>query len=154
MNVLNFGSSEEISRESEGTRAGGAGNNFNLFNMFVGRIVMPTATASAPFDRQQMAERYARRHFTTDAGVMKIYYLPTNAPPREIRLLEVNKLIAEMSPAEPVDFGVDIDGAGAHTLFVLDVTPAQWAAVQRGELSLPAGWTLDGHQAFPAPEAA
>ncbi len=55
-------------------------------------------------------------------------------------------MISETTPPEPVDFGVDINGADAHTLYVLDVTPAQWDALQKGEMPLPAGWTLDGKQ--------
>jgi hypothetical protein len=62
------------------------------------------------------------------------------------RFLEVNRMISEMSPPEPIDFGVDIGGAEAPTLYVLDVTPAQWDAIQKSELSLPRGWTLEGIQ--------
>jgi hypothetical protein len=98
------------------------------------------------FDRDQFARRYAERHLITDTGVVQIHYLPKNAPPREIRFLEVNRLISETSNPEPIDFGVDIGGAGGHTLYVLDVTPAQWDAIQRGEMSLPNGWTLDDSQ--------
>jgi hypothetical protein len=83
-----------------------------------------------------------------DSGVERIFYLPKNAPGREIRFLEVNRLISEMNPLEPVDFGVDIGGSDAHTLFVLDVTPAQWEAIQNETLDLPEGWTLDGRQEF------
>lgn len=100
--------------------------------------------AETEFDRDSAAAWYAQRHFETDSGVEHIYYLPTNAPPREIRLLEVNHLISEMTPPEPIDFGVAIDGVERHTLYVLDLTPAQWKAVQKRQLSLPAGWTLDG----------
>jgi hypothetical protein len=79
-----------------------------------------------------------------DDGVVRILYLPTNAPPREIRFLEVNRMVSETTPPEPIDFGVDIGGADAHTLYVLDVTPAQWEVLQRGEMALPDGWTLEG----------
>ena len=106
-----------------------------------------TATAET-FDRDNLARWYARRHLDTDAGVERILFLPKNAPPREIRFLEVNRLISEMTPPEPIDFGVDIGGAEAHTLYVLDVTPSQWDAIQRNELSLPAGWTLEDAEAI------
>ena len=74
-----------------------------------------------------------------------MYYLPAHAPEREIRFLELNDLMAvrENDPLEPIDFGVDMDGAESHTLLVLDVTPAQWDRIRRGELPLPDGWTLD-----------
>lgn len=103
---------------------------------------MPGTTATA-FDRDSQALWYARRHLDTDTGVERIYYLPTNAPPREIRFLEVNRMISETTPPEPIDFGVDISSANAHTLYVLDVTPSQWEAIQRGEMGLPDGWVLD-----------
>jgi hypothetical protein len=81
----------------------------------------------------------------TDDGVVRILYLPKNAPPREIRFLEVNRMISE-TPPEPIDFGVSISGADAHTLYVLDVTPAQWQAIHAGTIPLPAEWTLEGSQ--------
>ena len=102
--------------------------------------------AETKFDRDSAARWYARRHFETDSGVAHIFYLPNDAPPREIRLLEVNNLISEMTPPEPIDFAVGIDGVEPHTLYVLDLTPSQWEAVQKRELPLPAGWTLDGSE--------
>lgn len=106
---------------------------------------MPDATQTV-FDRDQMANWYAKRHAKIDEGVITILHLPVDAPPREIRLLEVNTLVAEMNPLEAIDFGVDIGSDAAHTLFVLDVTPEQWLAVQAGLSSLPGGWTLKGAQ--------
>jgi hypothetical protein len=105
-----------------------------------------TPTTEIGFDRDRFAKWYAKRHFDTDIGVEQIYYLPTNAPAREIRFLEVNRLIAETMSPEPIDFGVDIGGAEPHTLYVFDVTPAQWEAIQKGEMKLPAGWTLHASQ--------
>lgn len=103
---------------------------------------MPGTTGTA-FDRDNLARWYARRHLETDTGVERIYYLPTNAPPNEIRFLEVNRMISETTPPEPIDFGVDIGSANAHTLYVLDVTPSQWEAIQKKDMELPAGWVLD-----------
>jgi hypothetical protein len=106
-------------------------------------ILMATATGET-FDRDQMARWYAQRHLHTDMGVMHVFYLPGNAPPREIRLLEVNSLIPETTDPEPIDFGVDIGNTEGHTLMVLDITPMQWEAIQKDPHLLPAGWTLDG----------
>ncbi len=102
--------------------------------------------AVAAYDRDTLAKWYAARHFKTDSGVEKVFYLPVGAPEREIRLLEVNDLISETTPLEPIDFGVDIGGAGAHTLNVLDVTPGQWEGIASARIPLPAGWTLEGIQ--------
>lgn len=101
-------------------------------------------TTETTFDRDEFARWYAKRHFDTDAGVEQIFFLPTNSPPREIRFLEINRMISEITPPEPIDFGVAIDGAETHTLYVLDVTPGQWDAIERKELPLPTGWTLEG----------
>lgn len=103
------------------------------------------------FNEEQMARWYATRHLQTDPGIRTVYYLPTGAPEREIRLLEVNELmvVRESDPLEPIDFGVDVGGAEPHKLLVLDVTPDQWDKIGREELPLPAGWSLGG--ALPLP---
>lgn len=106
---------------------------------------MPDMTETV-FDRDRYARWYAQRHFDIDRAIERILYLPANSPGREIRLLEVNGMISETTPPEPIDFGVDAGEADAHTLYVLDVTPAQWEAIQAGEISLPAGWSLDDSQ--------
>ena len=105
-----------------------------------------TAAAILESERDQLAKWYAKRHRETDKAVERIMHLPTGAGDREIRFLEVNRLIAETTPLEPIDFGVDIDGANPHTLLVLDVTPGQWEAIQAQALPLPAGWSLEGVQ--------
>ena len=106
------------------------------------------STTDTAFDRDAQAKWYARQHFKTDSGVKQIHYLPKNAPSGEIRFLEVNGLISEMSDPEPIDFGVDIGTPNGHILLVLDVTPGQWTAIQKGEMKLPTGWTLDGKHMF------
>jgi hypothetical protein len=109
---------------------------------------MPTATQNT-FDRDKLANWYAKRHLDIDKGVVKILYLPKGAPAREIRFLEVNRLITESTHPEPIDFGVDIGGPDAHTLFVLDVTPAQIKSIEQGKAPrLPAGWTLEGAKEY------
>jgi hypothetical protein len=101
------------------------------------------------FNKDEMVRRYAERHLSTDPGIRVVYYLPDGAPEREIRFLEVNELMAvrESDPLEPLDFGVDIQGA-QHALLVLDVTPAQWDRIRRGEIPLPGGWSLDQAVSF------
>lgn len=90
-----------------------------------------------------MAERYAGRHLKTDQAVLEIHFLPEGAPANEIRLVEVNKLVSESTPLEPINFGVETGGNGAHTLYVLDVTPTQWQAICSGKTTLPSGWSLE-----------
>ena len=59
---------------------------------------------------------------------------------------EVNRSIPELSSPEPIDFGVGRHGPDAHTLIVLDVTPAQWEAIEQGSMPLPAGWSHEGRR--------
>jgi hypothetical protein len=106
---------------------------------------MSGTTGTAP-DLGSLAKWYAQRHMDIDSGVERILYLPTGAPPREIRFLEVNGMISETTPLEPIDFGVDVGSDNAHTLYVLDVTPGQWAAIESKHMDLPDGWTLIGSQ--------
>ena len=96
------------------------------------------------FDRAAMARWYAKQHFKTDPGIRSVYYLPTNAPEREIRFIEVNELIGDRDDdtLEPIDFGVDTGTDTEHKLFVLDVTPSQWDRISESSLQLPHGWSL------------
>ena len=97
------------------------------------------------FDRDSMARWYAKEHLKTDPGIETIHYLPNGAGDREIRFIEINTLLADRTDdaLEPIDFGIDRGTDNAHKLYVLDVTPEQWAKLQTGELALPSGWSLD-----------
>jgi hypothetical protein len=108
------------------------------------------AMSENPFNRDSMAHWYAVRHLKTDPGIREVYYLPTGAPEREIRFIEINDMIAERDkyPLEPIDFGVDVRSEEGHTLMVLDVTPAQWERINKNELPLPKDWSLDGAPSF------
>lgn len=104
---------------------------------------------AVPFNRKALADWYATQHLKTDPALNRVYFLPSGAPDREIRLVEVNELVAEREELfEPIDFGIDRRADSEHTLFVLDVTPRQWGRIGRDDLSLPAGWSLDGAEIF------
>jgi hypothetical protein len=100
----------------------------------------------ATFDRDSMAAHYAKRHKAIDGDIAAIYYLPTGAPPKEIRLVEVNRAIKSQAEPEPIDFGVASGTDEAHRLVVLDVTPAQWKEILAKTRSLPLGWSLEGRR--------
>lgn len=103
---------------------------------------MPTTQ----FNRDAMARWYAEEHLKTDPGICSVYYLPQDAPDREIRFIEVNKLMGERNDdaLEPIDFGVDMGTDHEHKLLVLDVTPEQWERIEARELQLPGGWSPEG----------
>ena len=98
------------------------------------------------FDRDSMARWYAEQHAKTDPGVVAIYYLPSNSGERDIRFVEINKLIGDHvdDALEPIDFGVDSGTENEHKLLVLDVTPRQWERIRASELRLPTDWSLAG----------
>ena len=98
------------------------------------------------FDREEMAQWYAKEHLKTDPGIVAVHYLPTNAGEREIRFVEINQFIGERNDdaLEPIDFGIDMGMETAHKLYVLDVTPEQWNRIRSQELDLPNNWSLEG----------
>jgi hypothetical protein len=102
------------------------------------------AMPAAAFDRDSLANDYAKRHAGSDPAIREIHYLPTDASPNEIRLVEVNEAITSTDDPEPIDFGVDAGTDNEHKLIVFDVTPEQWRKIRGGTLSLPEGWTLKG----------
>lgn len=101
------------------------------------------------FDRDAIAVWYATQHLKVDDGIEKVVYLPTNADDREIRFLEINKDMLDADDSlEPISFGVDMGSGQEHVLWVVDLTPEQFTRIQRGDLPLPAGWTLDAASRF------
>ncbi len=103
-------------------------------------------------NRDLVAEWLAGRHLQTDRGISEIWYLPTDAPPKEIRLLEVNRLLNlpmnDNRPLSAVDFGLDVDGLD-YLVMVADVTPRQVELIRQARLLLPPGWNAEGSQIFP-----
>ena len=95
--------------------------------------------------RDEFANWIGRRHYFVDKGISRVLFLPSNSPPEEVRLLEVNELaiIPEAAPIEAFDFQPDIQGI-PYSVFVADVTPQQFEAIRAGDLALPDGWNLDG----------
>ena len=114
---------------------------------------MTAVTTTIP-DKLAMAKMYAEQHLEIDTGIEFVFHLPTGAAELEIRLLEVNNLIADMRPLEAIDFGINRNTPDEHSLCVLDLTPGQWHEVQSGKLALPTGWSLDGRQQiYPRPSS-
>ena len=97
------------------------------------------------FDRNSTARWYAIQRLKTDPAIREVLYLPTNAPDREIRLVEINELLAGRNDdaLEPIDFGVDRGMKSEHKLLVLDVTPSQWQRINESDLALPPSWSLN-----------
>jgi hypothetical protein len=99
-------------------------------------------------DRDRIAEWVAKRHLSADGSLRQVVYLPSGAPPDEIRLLEVNERLprAEDTP-EPIDFGVEVAGRPLK-LFVADVTGDQLDKLRLNQANLPPGWSLERAQVW------
>jgi hypothetical protein len=98
-------------------------------------------------DKASHAHWYGRSHFDADKNLIAVYYLPENAPPNEIRLLEVSRDLAipELAPIEALDFS-EKQGHLGRALFVADVTPGQFEGIRQGTVSLPPGWSMTNAQ--------
>ena len=97
----------------------------------------------------QFAEWLAKRHLSSDMAIERVVYLPKGAPPDEIRLLEVNRLLHPPDPdnIEPLDFTPDTEPA--FKVFVADVTTDQWERIKQApDAILPAEWKLEGNRIF------
>jgi hypothetical protein len=99
--------------------------------------------------RDELAAWVAREHLAMDPGITDVWYLPANAPPDEIRLIEVNQFLSGLNDqaVSPVDFGMDIAGA-EFRLLVADLTPEQGKHLLEGKLTLPGNWTLRNAKHF------
>ncbi len=95
-------------------------------------------------NRDQIAEWVAKRHMGSDGGIQQVWFLPSGSPADEMRLLEVSeRYTGEAAKIEPVDFGLDIDGA-SYKLLVADVSVDQLAKIKADPAErLPGGWKLD-----------
>lgn len=90
----------------------------------------------SPFE---IAKTLAEAHRREDPATTEIYFLEA---PGEVRLLEVSGSVGT-SPEKhvlPFRFKEQPDQGIPLPSVVILLSPEEWAAVQRNELSLPAGW--------------
>lgn len=100
-----------------------------------------------PANRDEVAAWVAKRHFLTDVAIREIWYLPQGAPPEEIRLLELNDRFAGNEEPDPIDFGLDVEGA-KFRLLVADINSDQLDQIKKNPGHLPQGWSLDGYRTW------
>jgi hypothetical protein len=99
-------------------------------------------------DRDSVAAWVAKSHFIVDSAIREVWYLPKDAPTDEIRLLELNdRLAGNESKVEPLDYGLDVEGADFR-LMVADVTTDQMEQIKQKAQPLPPGWSLDGNMVW------
>jgi hypothetical protein len=94
--------------------------------------------------REEIAEWVAQRHMRADGGIHQVWFLRAGSPADEIRLLEVSeRFTGEAAKIEPIDFGLDIDGA-KYKLLVADVSMKQLEKIKADPAkSLPKAWKID-----------
>lgn len=95
--------------------------------------------------RDHIAEWVAKRHMGADGGIHEVWFLRAGSPVDEIRLLEVSeRYTGSSSRIEPVDFGLDLDGA-TYKLLVADVSTEQLEFIKANPLqTLPDDWKIEG----------
>jgi hypothetical protein len=107
------------------------------------RLVTPPPAPPKSTAPEDVAAWVAKQHFVSDGSVREVWYLPQGAPPTEIRLLELNDLLAgPSSQAEAIDFGLEVEGA-KFRLMIADITSKQLEEIKRDPSRLPPGWSLD-----------
>jgi hypothetical protein len=96
-------------------------------------------------NRDQIAAWVADRHMGADGGIREVWFLHSGSPADEIRLLEVSeRFTGEAAKIEPIDFGLDIDGA-KYKLLVADVSGERLEKIKANPAnSLPKDWKIDG----------
>ncbi len=87
-------------------------------------------------------------------GIHQVWFLGSGSPADEIRLLEVSeRFTGEAAKIEPIDFGLDVDGA-KYKLLVADVSAEQLEKIKADPAkSLPKDWKIDESARLGSPGA-
>jgi hypothetical protein len=105
--------------------------------------------------KDETAQLLADAHFNLDQGVTRIFRIDgpdETADHTPVKLLEVNPQTTEAG-IMPIGFAADARRDVFHASVVIEVTPAEFGRVARGELRLPHGWVV-GRELFPSRQAA
>jgi hypothetical protein len=90
-------------------------------------------------NEDQTAAALAAAHRAQDAGTSRIMYFPE---PGVVRLLEVSTSAPTTGEILPFSFEADRAHNVPFPSIVVLVSPDEWAQIQAGTLTLPAGWDL------------
>jgi len=91
----------------------------------------------------QTARELAAAHRQADPGTRLIFLQP-DVDEREIRLLEVSAAAPTSGELYAFSFTARPDLGIPYPSVVLLLSDEEWEDVQRGNLQLPNGWTLNG----------
>jgi hypothetical protein len=88
----------------------------------------------------EVAKELAKAHVEDDPKTMDVYFV-TDVDD-EVRLVEVSGSLGGAGPGEvlPFRFKEQPEQGVPYPSVVVLLSPAEWAAVEKNELKLPAGW--------------
>jgi hypothetical protein len=104
--------------------------------------------------KAEVARSLAEQHFRIEEGLERIFIMRTGLDdPREpIKLLEVNANTFPTGSIEPIPFSSTVDVP--FVTEIAEISPDEFVRLERGELTLPAGWTLENAENLRRPNAA
>lgn len=94
--------------------------------------------------KEDAAAELGQSHLSVENGIVAVYRLVGDNEEDDtepIKLLLVNEYTIEQG-IEPLLFGPDRANGLPFWLVIVDVSPAEFARVNSGELPLPHGWKL------------
>lgn len=104
--------------------------------------------------KDDVAARLAREHYKIEPGITRILRLSRadgneDAPGEPVKLLEVNEHTIPTG-IQPLHFGPAPQHGITCPSVIIEVTPEEFARIERGELKLPAGWRVEADIPKPA----
>jgi hypothetical protein len=100
--------------------------------------------------KEETAQLLADAHFHLDQGITRIFRIvePDESNSlRPVKLLEVNPMTVEAG-IQPIGISADPARRVSYASVIVEVSPNEFAQLQRGELSLPRDWRLS-NELFP-----
>jgi hypothetical protein len=107
-----------------------------------------------PPTKEEVAHSLAEHHFRIEEGLLRIFIIRAGLedPQVPIKLLEVNANTFPTGSIEPFSFSSTADVP--FVTEIAEISPDEFTRLQRGDLSLPKGWTLENAEELPRPQAA
>jgi hypothetical protein len=113
-----------------------------------------SSSAAMPITKEEAARVLAEAHFGIEDGLERVFIIRAGIDdPREpIKLLEVNANTVPTGSIEAIPFSPSKDIP--FVTEIAEISPEEFSRLERGELALPQGWTLDDADDVPRPRAA
>lgn len=94
---------------------------------------------------ERIVLKLVQSHFEIEKSIDEIVWFQDGAD-KEIRLIEINSETFPTRSVEVLYFAPSQDVP--FPVRIADVTPQEWKQVQRGDIPLPSGWSLQQIQIF------